>query len=97
MECASGDTFTHEASRGLSMESMFVPQPVMSLAVAPKKSQDASKFGKALKRFSREDPTFRMSTNEKTGAFVVAAAAAAVLLLRRRRLRLLLLLLLLLL
>ena len=72
VECASGDTFTHEESRGLSMESMFVPQPVMSLAVEPKKTKDAAKFGKALKRFTREDPTFRRYMDEKTGETIIS-------------------------
>jgi len=72
VECASGDTFTHEETRGLSMESMFVPQPVMSLAVEPKKTKDAAKFGKALKRFTREDPTFRRHMDEKTGETIIS-------------------------
>jgi elongation factor G len=72
VECASGDTFTHEESRGLSMESMFVPQPVMSLAVEPAKTKDAAKFGKALKRFTREDPTFRRHMDEKTGETIIS-------------------------
>ena len=72
VECASGDTFTHEESRGLSMESMFVPQPVMSLAVEPKRTKDAAKFGKALKRFTREDPTFRRHMDEKTNETIIS-------------------------
>ena len=43
-----------------TMTSMNVPDPVMSLAVIPKTRESASNFTKALYRFQREDPTFRV-------------------------------------
>lgn len=62
LECASGDTFV-DATNGnnLSMESLYVPEPVISLAIEPKKKDSgSSNFGKALSRFTREDPTLRV-------------------------------------
>lgn len=59
VDCESGTTFTDGTSR-LSLTSMFVPEPVMSLSVKPKVSANQDKFSKALTRFQREDPTFRV-------------------------------------
>ncbi|KAF2102747.1 elongation factor G, mitochondrial [Rhizodiscina lignyota] len=59
VDCASGDTFT-DGQLGYSMTSMFVPDPVISLSIAPKHSKDGSNFSKAIARFQREDPTFRV-------------------------------------
>jgi elongation factor G len=58
IDCASGDTFV---STGLnySMTSMYVPDPVISLAIKPKDKKSEDNMGKALNRFSKEDPTFR--------------------------------------
>lgn len=58
VECASGDTFTDGVKIG--MTSMHVPDPVMSLTIKPKKQEYLTKFQKALNKFSREDPTFRV-------------------------------------
>jgi elongation factor G len=70
IDCASGDTFT---SPGLSasMASMHVPDPVISLSVKPvdKKAQD--NMSKALGRFTREDPTFRVVGDEETGDTII--------------------------
>ena len=70
VECASGDTFTHGAL--LAMTSMKVPDPVMSLAVAPTSKDGAAGFSKALQRFQKEDPTFTVSTDPETGQTVVS-------------------------
>ncbi|CAB4445670.1 unnamed protein product [Rhizophagus irregularis] len=56
VECSSGDTFT-DGTVAYSMTSMFVPDPVISLAISPK-VKDAPNFSKALNKFQREDPTF---------------------------------------
>ncbi|MFW5683683.1 MAG: elongation factor G [Spirochaetota bacterium] len=58
IDCASGDTFCHP-SLNYSMTSMYVPNPVISLAIKPKDKKAADNMGKALNRFSKEDPTFR--------------------------------------
>ncbi len=58
IECLSGDTFV---GRGLNlaMSSIRVPEPVISLAVSPADNKSADNLAKALKRFTKEDPTFR--------------------------------------
>ena len=58
IDCASGDTFCHP-DLNYSMTSMFVPNPVISLAVEPKDKAAADNMAKALNRFTKEDPTFR--------------------------------------
>ncbi|MBD1940960.1 elongation factor G [Coleofasciculus sp. FACHB-712] len=65
VDCASGDTFCSEGTN-LSLEGMFVPEPVMTLAIAPKKREDAAQMSKALNRFTREDPTFRVSIDPES-------------------------------
>ena len=71
MDCASMDTFT-DGTVHLSMVSMFVPRPVMSLAIKPKDSQQTANFSKAMGRFTREDPTLRVEVNEKSGETVIS-------------------------
>jgi len=58
VECQSGDTFV---GRGLNlaMSSIHVPEPVISLAVSAADNKSADNLAKALKRFTKEDPTFR--------------------------------------
>jgi elongation factor G len=58
VDCASGDTFT-ASTLNYSMTAMFVPEPVISLAISPTNKQSADAMSKALNRFSKEDPTFR--------------------------------------
>ena len=65
VECASMDTFT-DGGVNLAMKSMFVPAPVMSISVKPKSSSMLANFSKAVGKFSREDPTLRISLDEKT-------------------------------
>ncbi|KAE8355605.1 Elongation factor G, mitochondrial [Aspergillus coremiiformis] len=60
VDCASGDTFT-DGQLGYTMSSMFVPEPVISLSIKPKNNKDGAKFSKAMARFQREDPTFRVT------------------------------------
>ncbi len=59
IDCASGDTFTDGRVR-YAMTSMHVPAPVISLAVKPKDKKAEMNMGKALARFSKEDPTFKV-------------------------------------
>lgn len=59
VDCASGDTFT-DGTLAYSMTSMFVPEPVISLSIRPKNNKDLPNFSKAIARFQREDPTFRV-------------------------------------
>lgn len=70
IECASGDTF---ASPGMSltMTSMFVPEPVISLAIVPKDNKSQINMSKALGRFTKEDPTFRTHVNDETNETII--------------------------
>lgn len=65
VECASGDTFT-DGQLAYSMSSMFVPEPVVSLSIKPKQSKDGANFSKAMARFQREDPTFRVTFDSES-------------------------------
>ncbi|HOX25027.1 MAG TPA: elongation factor G [Candidatus Krumholzibacteria bacterium] len=65
IDCASGDTFT--GGRQVSLTSMHVPEPVISLAIAPADAKSQAKLAKALHRFTREDPTFRTAVDPETG------------------------------
>lgn len=74
LECASGDTFVAGTKPSpLSMESLFVPEPVMSLAIEPKKRDCSStNFTKALSRFCREDPTFRVHIDPESKQTIIS-------------------------
>ena len=48
------------------MTSMFVPNAVMSISIKPKDSGQLANFGKAVGKFTREDPTLRVSIDDKT-------------------------------
>ena len=71
IECATGDTFTAEGVE-IAMSSMHVPDPVISLAVKPKESSMEQNLSKALGRFAREDPTFRVGVDEESGETVIS-------------------------
>lgn len=70
VDCASGDTFT-DGTVNYSMSSIFVPDPVITFAIEPKKSEGLQNFSRALSRFSREDPTFRVSRDEESGQTII--------------------------
>ena len=53
IDCASGDTFCAEGLN-ISMTSMFVPEPVISLAIKPKDKKSADNMSKALNRFAKK-------------------------------------------
>ncbi|XP_019533288.2 elongation factor G, mitochondrial [Aedes albopictus] len=61
VDCASGDTFVTNPDLELSMESIFVPDPVVSMAIKPANNKDRDNFSKAVARFTKEDPTFRFA------------------------------------
>ena len=71
VDCASGDTFT-DPSLNVTMTSMFVPEPVISLAIVPKDNKAEINMSKALNRFSKEDPTFRTYVSEETGDTIIS-------------------------
>ena len=71
VDCASGDTFTDGTVR-YAMSSIRIPDPVMSLAIVPKSNQQSGAFSKALQRFQKEDPTFKVGLNEETGETIIS-------------------------
>ena len=70
VDCASGDTFCSEGTN-LSMASMYVPEPVISLCITPKDKQAAMQMSKALNRFVKEDPTFRTYTDPESNETII--------------------------
>jgi elongation factor G len=71
VECASGDTFCDE-NINVTMTSMFIPAAVISLAVAPKDKAAQTNFSKALNRFTKEDPTFRVHRDEESAQTIIS-------------------------
>lgn len=70
VDCASGDTFVN-GGLNLSMASMFVPEPVISLSITPKDKQAAMQLSKALNRFTKEDPTFQTFTDPESNETII--------------------------
>jgi elongation factor G len=71
VDCASGDTFT-DGKVKYTMTSMFVPNAVISLAIAPKDKAGQNNFSKALNKFTKEDPTFRVHRDEESGQTIIS-------------------------
>jgi elongation factor G len=71
IDSASGDTYSIERDF-CTLESMFVPEPVIKIAISPKTRSDGDKLGKALQRFRKEDPTFRVFTDEETNEILIS-------------------------
>ncbi|KAF8915439.1 elongation factor G, mitochondrial [Mucidula mucida] len=70
VECSSGDTFT-DGTTSFSMESMFVPEPVISLALKMD-GKETPNFSKALNRFKKEDPTFRVHMDSESKETIIS-------------------------
>ncbi|KAN0137586.1 P-loop containing nucleoside triphosphate hydrolase protein [Lactarius tabidus] len=70
VECASGDTFT-DGTTNYSMTSMFVPDPVISLAIKPV-GNETPNFSRALNRFQKEDPTFRVHIDRESKETIIS-------------------------
>jgi elongation factor G len=71
VDCFSGDTFT-DGRLNYTMSSMFVPEPVISLAVFPRDNKSSTKMSRALNRFIREDPTFRSQVDQESGETIIS-------------------------
>jgi elongation factor G len=71
VDCASGDTYASEP-KYCTLENMFVPEPVIRMAIAPATRDGADRLSKALHRFRREDPTLHVTTDEETGETIIA-------------------------
>ena len=70
VDCASGDTYCDDG-KNLTMESMFVAEPVIELALKPAKQEDLVRVSKALNRFMKEDPTFRVSVDAESNETII--------------------------
>jgi elongation factor G len=71
VDAASGDTYASEYPY-CTLQSMFVPEPVIKMAIASAKRDGADRLAKALQRFRREDPTLHVSTDEETSETIIA-------------------------
>ncbi len=71
IDSASGDTYANERDY-CTLESMFIPEPVIKVAVTPLSRADSDKMSKALQRFRKEDPTFRVFTDEETNEILIS-------------------------
>ncbi|AAW42181.1 elongation factor g 1, mitochondrial precursor (mef-g-1), putative [Cryptococcus deneoformans JEC21] len=70
VECSSGDTFT-DGSSTYTMTSMFVPEPVISLSIRPE-GNETPNFSRALNRFQKEDPTFRVHVDSESQETIIS-------------------------
>lgn len=70
IECSSGDTFVSQGLN-LTMTSMYVPKPVISLAIVPNDNKSQMAMSKALNRFSKEDPTFKTFVDPETNETII--------------------------
>ena len=70
-EIKTGDTLCDE-DHPIVLENMFIPEPVISLAVEPKTQADVDKMGMAIAKLIEEDPTLRVKSDEETGQTVLS-------------------------
>jgi len=71
VDCASGDTFCSDDFR-VSLESMYVANPVISLAISCNDTSATDRMSKALSRFMKEDPTFKVRTDHESGETIIS-------------------------
>jgi elongation factor G len=71
IDCHTGDTFA-AAGPSINMTSMYVPDPVISLSVSPVDTKAQDNMSKALSRFTKEDPTFRVSLDPESNETIVS-------------------------
>jgi elongation factor G len=69
-EIKTGDTLCHE-DHPITLENMFIPEPVIAIAVEPKTQADVDKMGMAIAKLVEEDPTLRVNTDEDTGQTIL--------------------------
>jgi elongation factor G len=67
----TGDTLCAE-KHPIVLENMFIPEPVISIAVEPKTQADVDKMGMAIAKLVEEDPTLRVKTDEDTGQTILS-------------------------
>ncbi|MDE2507355.1 MAG: elongation factor G, partial [Planctomycetota bacterium] len=71
VDCATGDTYCSEGTN-YSLESIYAAEPVIDLSISPVKRADYDKLSKALNRFMREDPTFRVHVDQETSETIIS-------------------------
>jgi elongation factor G len=67
----TGDTLS-DLEKVITLEKMNIPIPVISVAVEPKTQADQEKMGIALQRLAKEDPSFRVSTDEESAQTIIS-------------------------
>jgi len=67
----TGDTLCHEGKH-ITLEKLVIPNPVISVAVEPRSTVDQEKMGIALQRLAKEDPSFRVHTDQETGQTIIS-------------------------
>ncbi len=70
VDCASGDTYC-DPNINISMEKIYIADPVIELAIKPEKQDDLVKVSKALNRFMKEDPTFRVTIDNESNETII--------------------------
>jgi len=70
-EATTGETLCDPA-KVITLERMIFPEPVIHVAVEPKTKQDQEKMGMALNRLAKEDPSFRVKTDEESGQTIIS-------------------------
>ncbi|GBL78375.1 Elongation factor G, mitochondrial [Araneus ventricosus] len=72
VDCASGDSFVTDKNLKITMEPMYVPDPVVSMSIKPKDQKNTDNFSKAINRFTKEDPTFRVHFDTESRETIVS-------------------------
>jgi elongation factor G len=70
-EATTGETLC-DMNKVITLERMIFPEPVIHVAVEPKTKQDQEKMGMALNRLAKEDPSFRVKTDEESGQTIIS-------------------------
>jgi len=70
-EVTTGDTLC-DPQKEITLEKMVFPEPVIHIAIEPKTKPDQEKMGLALNRLAKEDPSFRVKTDEETGQTIIS-------------------------
>ncbi len=70
-EVTTGDTLC-DYNKEITLEKMIFPEPVIHIAIEPKTKADQEKMGLALNRLAKEDPSFRIRTDEETGQTIIS-------------------------
>jgi elongation factor G len=70
-DVTTGDTLC-DVEHVITLEKMEFPEPVISVAVEPKTKSDQERMGLALQRLAKEDPSFRVSTDQESGQTIIS-------------------------